>query len=40
MSIFPAGYLNSHKDDADDGIDKNLLKIGQNCLFINVLQIF
>jgi hypothetical protein len=22
MSIFPAGYLNSHKDDADDAIDK------------------
>ncbi len=21
MSIFPAGYLNSHKDDADDSID-------------------
>ncbi len=21
MSIFPAGYLNSHKDDADDAID-------------------
>ncbi len=21
MPIFPAGYLNSHKDDADDAID-------------------
>jgi hypothetical protein len=24
MSIFPAGYLNSHKDDADDAIDIEL----------------
>jgi hypothetical protein len=24
MSIFPAGYLNSHKDDADDAIDNFL----------------
>ncbi len=25
MSIFLAGYLNSHKDDADDAIDKNVV---------------
>jgi hypothetical protein len=28
MSIFPAGYLNSHKDDADDAIDK--ITVGPN----------
>jgi hypothetical protein len=26
MSIFPAGHLNSHKDDPDDAIDTPLLR--------------
>ncbi len=32
MSIFPAGYLNSHKDDADDAIDtdKEKYKLQKN----------
>ncbi len=27
MSIFPPGYLNSHKDDADDIININFLEL-------------
>ncbi len=30
MSIFPAGYLNSHKDDADDAIDRSFYTISYN----------
>jgi hypothetical protein len=32
MSIFPAGYLNSHKDDADDAIDTSDTLSGIHCI--------
>jgi len=40
MSIFLAGYLNSHKDNADDAIYKRFAIIGVSKINFNFLDYY